>query len=277
MMHDLNRPEATAALAWLVEAGADEAIGEHPVNRYEIAANARPAVAATDTAPAAAAAPSRAEPAPPPRIESAGEAAREARALADAAGTLDELRAALEAFEGCPLKQTATNLVFGDGNPKSRVMFVGEAPGADEDRQGTPFVGVSGQLLDRMVSCIGLDRETGFYITNIVFWRPPGNRNPTTAEIAACRPFIERHIELVAPEFLVCIGGPAAKTLLDTSDGITKLRGRWFDYQSPGMVAADTPAIAATALFHPSYLLRTPGQKRLAWRDLLALKDRLNA
>jgi len=132
-------------------------------------------------------------------------------------------------------------------------------------------------LLDRMVSCIGLDRETGFYITNIVFWRPPGNRNPAIAEIAACRPFIERHIELVAPDILVCIGGPASKTLLDTTDGITKLRGRWFNYQSPGMVAADTPSIAATALFHPAYLLRTPGQKRLAWRDLLALKDRLNA
>lgn len=274
-MTEMTSQEAAAALAWLVEAGADEAIGERPVDRY--AAGTAAAKPAPAPAPAAADAPRGKAPAAKPatKIESADKISGDARAAAEAATSLGELRAALEAFEGCALKQTATNLVFGDGNPESRVMFVGEAPGADEDRQGKPFVGVSGQLLDKMVSWIGLERESSFYITNIVFWRPPGNRNPTPAEIAACLPFVERHIELVAPDFLVCVGGPASKTLLETTDGITKLRGRWFNYQNAGMAKRGVEAIPATALFHPAYLLRTPGQKRLAWRDLLALKDRM--
>jgi uracil-DNA glycosylase len=162
--------------------------------------------------------------------------------------------------------------VFADGNPEARVMFVGEAPGADEDRQGLPFVGVSGQLLDRMLASIGLDRATGFYITNIVFWRPPGNRTPTTNEIAVCLPFLERHIELVAPKVLVCLGGPSAKTLLGRAEGITRLRGQWHSYASPRMAAP----IDAMAVFHPAYLLRSPAHKREAWRDLLEIRDRLN-
>ena len=184
--------------------------------------------------------------------------------------TLGELIEALAAFDGCALKKTATNLVFADGNPEARIMFVGEAPGADEDRAGKPFVGSSGQLLDRMLAWIGLDRSR-FYITNIVFWRPPGNRTPTSDEVAACLPFVIRHIELVAPAILVSVGGPATETLLRRGDGISKLHGRWFDYQSPGL---ERP-VPTFPIFHPAFLLRAPAQKRAAWRDLLVLEQKL--
>jgi DNA polymerase len=194
----------------------------------------------------------------------------DARRLAAATSSLDELRQALAAFEGCALKHTAMNLVFGDGNPRAKVMFVGEAPGADEDRQGMPFVGLSGKLLDRMLAAIGLDRGSA-YIANVLPWRPPGNRSPTSDEIAACLPFIERHIELVDPEVLVLVGGIAAKALLGRTEGITRLRGQWIDYSSLGLARP----IPAMATFHPAYLLRSPGQKRLAWRDLLAIQARL--
>jgi DNA polymerase len=190
---------------------------------------------------------------------------------AQAAQSLSELRAALESFDGCPLKATATNLVFADGNPRARVMLVGEAPGADEDRIGRPFVGVSGQLLDRMLAAIGLDR-TSVYITNTIFWRPPGNRTPTPAETAACLPFVERHIELVAPEVLVLAGNAAAKTLLLRNEGITRIHGRWFEYQSAGM----SRPVPTMPIYHPAYLLRSAGQKRDAWRDLLLIRDRLD-
>lgn len=280
-----------AALAWQVEAGADEAIGEAPVERYRgaepvRAAPAPPAAsgrAAPSLAPPASAAPdasrgaraSAASAAPgarPARLEASAEVGRAARELASAARTVAELRDALAAFEGCPLKETATNLVFGDGNPRAKLMLIGEAPGADEDRLGKPFVGVSGQLLDRMMAWIGQDR-TRFYITNVLYWRPPGNRQPTAAEVAACLPFVERHIELVDPELLVLVGGSSAKTLLGRTEGIMRLRGQWFQYQSPRMARP----IPATAIFHPAYLLRSPAQKREAWRDLLALKQRLQS
>ena len=195
-----------------------------------------------------------------------------ARALAAAATNVAELEAAVAGFDGCALKATATRLVFADGNRAAKIMMIGEAPGADEDRQGKPFVGVSGQLLDRMLAWIGLDRTTT-YITNILFWRPPGNRPPTTAEIAACLPFVERHIELVQPQILVLVGGASAKALLNTQDGIIKLRGKWFEFSRPGLPRP----IPAIATFHPAYLLRTPGQKREAWKDLLAIKRRLGA
>jgi DNA polymerase len=178
----------------------------------------------------------------------------------------------LAAFEGCALKQTATNLVFADGNPDSGLMLIGEAPGADEDRLGLPFVGVSGRLLDRMLAAIGRDR-TGTYITNILPWRPPGNRQPTPAEMAMCLPFVQRHVELVRPRIIVLIGGTSAKTLLGTAEGIMRLRGRWFDYRSPGL-ARPIPALAT---FHPAYLLRSPAQKREAWRDFLALKKKIES
>lgn len=188
--------------------------------------------------------------------------------------SIDALREELQAFEGCALKRTAMNLVFADGNPGASVMFVGEAPGEDEDRQGRPFVGVSGKLLDRMLTTIGLDR-TNVYISNILFWRPPGNRSPTDAEIAACLPFAERHIAMVQPKILVLLGGVAAKSLLRTKEGITRLRGRWIDY-TPHIGRQDTAPIRCLPVYHPAYLLRQPGAKRQAWGDLLTLKKEMN-
>ena len=267
-----DRDDALAALNWQIEAGADEATGERPVDRR--AAPRPEPKAAVKPAPAPArdrphSQPPLWQPEPGP-LESAEAALASARELAVAANTLPELKAALEAFEGCPLKATAMNLVFADGNPEGRVMMIGEAPGADEDRQGLPFVGVSGRLLDRMLACIGLDRSA-VYITNVLFWRPPGNRTPTAAEIASCLPFTERHIELAAPDYLVLVGGMSAKNLLARSEGILKLRGHWRPYQHSGMPRP----IPALPTLHPAYLLRQPQQKRLAWRDLLSLRRAL--
>jgi uracil-DNA glycosylase len=250
------------ALRWQIAAGADEAIAEAQVDRYAAAAPARvaPAPARSAERPSVSPAPL---PAPTAALQSA-------RTLAAAARSVGELAEALAAFEGCPLKRTATNLVFADGNPDARIMLIGEAPGADEDRLGKPFVGVSGQLLDRMLACIGLDRRSA-YITNVIFWRPPGNRPPTAAEIAACLPFVERHIELVSPEVLVLLGAASAQTLLARNDGITRLRGRWFQFESAGM----TRPVPVMPVYHPAYLLRQPAQKRAAWRDWLAILARL--
>ena len=197
------------------------------------------------------------------------EAAMAARAAAKNAKTLDELRAILDKFDGCALKATATQLVFADGNPQARVMFVGEAPGRDEDIEGLPFVGRSGKLLDRMLAAIGLDR-TKVYIANIVPWRPPGNRTPTPQESAICLPFILRQIELVDPDILVCMGNPSTQTLLGLKDGITKTRGRWFKFDT------GKREIRAMPTFHPAFLLRSPLQKRFAWRDFLASRKVLS-
>lgn len=277
-----GRDPALQALAWLVEAGADEAIAEAPVDRYAaartpreparpVASGAAPASAAPRQAPASRGnqAPLRQSGADEP--QSAEQAHGAARDLASRAQSVDELRAALESFEGCPLKAHASNLVFADGSAEARYMIVGEAPGAEEDRQGLPFVGPAGQLLDRMLACIGLDRES-VYITNMLFWRPPGNRTPTPAEVASCLPFVERHIALMDPDILILAGGSSAKTLLGRRDGVLKLRGRWFSYQNPEM-ASPVPAVV---MLHPAYLLRQPAQKRLAWRDLLAFKTAID-
>jgi DNA polymerase len=207
------------------------------------------------------------KPVAPLSPDSAVMAAREA---ARNAASLDELRGILDRFEGCALKATATQLVFADGNPNARVMFVGEAPGYEEDRQGLPFVGRSGKLLDRMLAAIGLDR-TQVYIANIVPWRPPGNRTPTPQEAAICLPFLLRQIALCDPDVLVCLGGPSAQTLLGVKDGILKMRGRWFNF------ASGTREIRAMPTLHPAYLLRTPIAKRLAWRDFLAIRKALAA
>ena len=172
------------------------------------------------------------------------------------------------AFDGCALKKTATNTVFGEGLAGARLMIVGEAPGADEDRQGRPFVGPSGRLLERMLAAIGFRREE-VYIANTVYWRPPGNRTPSAEEVEACRPFVDRQIALVAPEVLMLAGGAAAKTLLGTTEGIMRLRGRW-----QRLAAADEP-VDVMPTFHPAFLLRSPARKREAWRDLLAVKARL--
>lgn len=271
-----DRLAARALLEWYVDAGADEAIGDAPVDRFG-PAQARPAAAVAE---AQTAAPHMSPPpasAPPPSgvrqtqpLQSRNAAVQTAQEIAAAAETIDALRAAFEAFDGCPLKETATSFVFADGNPESRLMFIGEAPGAEEDRQGLPFVGPAGRLLDLMLGAIGLDR-TQAYITNILPWRPPGNRNPTDAEIAACLPFLERHIALAAPSILIFVGGTAAKTLLRRQEGIMRLRGRWLTYEP-----AVGPPVTARALLHPAYLLRQPAQKRETWRDLLDIKHRLN-
>lgn len=214
-------------------------------------------------------------PAVPAALVATDTAVGAARASATAAPTLAALRASVEAFEGCALKETATHTVFADGAEGAPAMFIGEAPGADEDRIGRPFVGVSGQLLDRMIAAIGLSRSLNAYITNILFWRPPGNREPSSEEIALCLPFVMRHIELVRPKVLVFLGGPSAKTLLGRAEGITRLRGKWHEFRTQGMFERGEPPIAAMATFHPAYLLRTPGAKRDAWRDLLAIKASL--
>jgi len=245
-------------LRWYVAMGADEAIGATPQNRF---APPAPVKVAAKPAPAAAAQPTRAMPA---GSGSAEEAAR-------AATSLEELARAVAGFEGCALKRTATNTVFADGVAGAPLMIIGEAPGADEDRLGRPFVGRSGQLLDRMLAAIGLDRQRNVYITNVLFWRPPGNRKPTSEEVAACLPFVWRHIELGAPQIVLLCGGSATAALLQRPDGITRLRGRWFELAGPGL----TKPVPALATYHPSYLLRTPVNKSDSWKDLLTLQTRL--
>ncbi len=263
----LDRDALLNALVWQLEAGVDEAILDAPLDRLIVRAP-KPAAAAPLSAP-------RAPPAAPPQLVAQSAALGSARSLAAAAPTLEALRAAVEQFEGCALKATATRTVFADGVPTARVMFIGEAPGAEEDRLGKPFVGASGQFLDRMIGWIGLARAENAYISNIVFWRPPGNREPSSDEVALCLPFVERHIELVRPAALVLLGGPSAKTLLNRAEGITRLRGRWYDYRTRGMGERGEAPIPALATFHPAFLLRSPARKRDAWRDMLALKESL--
>ncbi|HEY4169869.1 MAG TPA: uracil-DNA glycosylase [Reyranella sp.] len=270
---------AAALLRWYVEQGVDEAIGEEPIDRF--AAPPPPpapvaAAAVTPIVPAARApTPLRAPPPPPaaPRgpvpLESP-QLVEDARTLAEGCSSLVELEAAIRGFEGCALKRTAKNTVFADGTAGAPVMIVGEAPGADEDRLGKPFVGVSGQLMDRMMGAIGLSRDGGFYITNILFWRPPGNRTPTTTEQGMCLAFTRRHIELAKPKVLVLAGGVAVKAVLDTTEGITRLRGKWTSY-----ALSDGTVIPTMPTFHPAYLLRTPASKRQSWQDLLAIDKKL--
>jgi uracil-DNA glycosylase len=252
------------ALRWWVEAGVDLAIDETPHDRFaDSRRGASVPAGAGDKSPAARMA--RIEPsviAPP------DEAMRSARTIAAGAASLEDLRRALEGFDGCGLKATATQLVFSDGAPDAKLMLIGEAPGGEEDRIGRPFVGKAGQLLDRMLATIGLDRSK-VYIANVVPWRPPGNRTPTLQETAICLPFIRRQIELVAPRIIVCLGASSAQTLLGVKEGITRVRGKWFDY------ALGEGTIPALAMLHPAYLLRQPAQKRWAWRDLRALSKAL--
>ena len=265
----LDRDTALALLRWYVEMGADEAIAAEPVNRIAsapaMAAPIPPSPSPRQTVPAVTAAPPKA------LTESLAEAAQSARRLAAGADSVVALATLVAGFDGCGMKRSATNTGFADGNPAASVMIIGEGPGADEDRIGRPFVGRAGQLLDRMLAAIQLDRES-VHITNVVYWRPPGNRTPSTAEIASCLPFVLRHIALVHPKILVLAGGTAANALLPGAQGITRLRGRWFDLEIPGL-AEPVPTLP---MFHPSFLLRTPERKREAWRDLLALRARLD-
>ncbi len=257
----LNDAELLAALDWYRAAGVDLAVGEAPVNRFAAAApmpRPRPAVA-QGTEPEASA-PAMAAVADP----------GEARALAAGARTMDELRAIMDAYDGCGLKLRATQLCFADGNPEAEIMLVGEAPGSEEDLQGKPFVGRAGQLLDRMLGAIGLDR-TRVFIVNTVPWRPPGNREPSPEEMALCQPFLFRQIELVAPRLLVTLGNVPTKALFSTSVGITRMRGQWKE------LTLGSHRVKALATLHPAYLLRQPASKQMAWRDMLSLKQAIEA
>lgn len=258
------------ALKLQLDWGADEALLDLPAGLPQAAPRRDRAAEPPPEAPA----PHPAAPKPAARIEPPRPvpvAGMEAAALAAAAQDLPALRAAMAGFTGSPLKDTATQLVFADGVPGSAVMFVGEAPGADEDRLGRPFVGVSGQLLDRMLASIGLNRAENFYISNILPWRPPGNRTPTDAEMQMFLPFIRRHIELAGPKYLVLLGGTAAKALVGGKEGITRMRGKWHDVR-----LSNDKVIPALATLHPAYLLRTPSAKKDAWNDCLMLRRRMN-
>lgn len=283
-----------ALIAWWEEAGIplDEPVirpRPGPKRASAAAAQAAPGGVVSGGAPAGRPAGTRQAP-PPAEVQrtATAEAARAAgygqtahdgpaaRDLAAKADTLDALQAAIESFEGCPLKRTARNTVFARGNREARVMLVGEAPGKEEDEQGKPFVGRSGQLLDRIFASIGIGPDD-IYISNILNWRPPGNRTPTQEEIAMCLPFIERHIALKAPDILVLAGGISAQSLLRASTGITRLRGQWADYAVRDAAGEPTgKTIPTLPIFHPSYLLRRPPEKRKAWQDMLALEARLS-
>lgn len=261
-------PTLRDVLTFYAEAGVDAALMDAPVNRLLPAAAPAPPPR-SDRRADAAPAPERPA-APPPRVAVPDEAqVARARAAAREAATLDALRAALDAFDGCNLKFTAKQLVFADGKPGARLMLIGEAPGRDEDIEGLPFVGRSGKLLDRMLAAIGIDRTTA-YIANVIPWRPPGNRTPTPLETEICRPFLERQIELADPEVIVTLGGPAAKAVLGATDGIMRLRGHWGTHTT-----ASGKVIPVMPTLHPAYLLRNPAHKKLAWRDFLDVAGKL--
>ncbi|HEX3673404.1 MAG TPA: uracil-DNA glycosylase [Rhizomicrobium sp.] len=275
-----NHAEDTlSTLAWLVEAGADEALLEEPVNRLK---NNPPLEGGSKTAEQFSGrgnAPT-ARPSPSPKTPSAfstvpqGEGGKtdaigNALALAGGAHSLAELKAALEAFDGCGLKKTATNTVFADGTPSHHIMLIGEAPGRDEDKIGKPFVGRAGQLLDKMLAAIHLDRATNAYITNVINWRPPDNRDPTPEEAAACLPFLRRHIELAQPRIVILLGAVSVRHVLGRTDGIMRLRGKWLEYHVGGKMIPVMPTL------HPAYLLRRPADKKLAWQDLQAIEAKI--
>ncbi len=261
----IDEGDALDVLRWWATAGVEHLYEDAPRNRFEEAARPPPPRAARP-APVVATPPVIA-----PAVAAPDAAARTAAEWAAQAHTLDALREAMLRFDGCALKKTATQLVFADGAPGAAVMIVGEAPGGDEDRIGRPFVGRAGQLLDRMLAAIGLDR-TGVYIANVVPWRPPGNRTPTAQETAICLPFIRRQIELCGPRILVTMGNPSTQTLLGVKEGITRIRGVWRSYEiAPGR------SVPALPTLHPAYLLRSPAAKRWSWLDLRALRAALDA
>jgi DNA polymerase len=245
-----------SALDWYRAAGVDVAVGDEPVDRFATSAVAPPKRVAPLPGPA---------PMPVPATPLVTDPA-ETRAIAAAAHALEDLRAAMDAYDGCSLKHRATQLCFADGNPDAEIMLVGEGPGEQEDREGKPFVGRAGQLLDKMLAAIGLDR-TKVYIANMVPWRPPGNRNPTPEELALCAPFLHRQVELVAPKLLVTLGNVPTQALFATTQGITRMRGQW------KTLTINSHTVPALPTLHPAFLLRTPGAKAQAWKDMLALKQ----
>lgn len=293
-MPDLTQSEIIDLLRQHVDSGCESALAEAPVDHYAPAPQVSGMAEASGVAtgephsdfngefndefraePVQAQAPAVARPVTPPANDAAGQgnSVELAEAAATGADTLDALADAMRGFDACALKATAKNTVFADGrlaaDGQPKIMLVGEAPGQDEDREGRPFVGVSGQLLDTMLAAIGLTRDENLYISNIVPWRPPGNRTPSLNEIAVCKPFITRHIELAQPDILLLVGNIANKALLDTQTGITKLRGQWQNYQAEGR------DIAALPLLHPAYVLRRPETKANVWADLCALKQKI--
>lgn len=294
-MSQTYRTALLSALEWQVDSGVTEILEDKPQDRTAINENETDSAALLSFAPQGTdltadtkaplpPMPGQAQPATAPApdaaaISGAQEAIKETKKLAKNATSLDELKQAIAEFDGISLKKTATNMVFSDGNPEARIMIVGEAPGADEDMQGLPFVGASGQLLDRMLKWVGLDRKASdvaeaVYISNIINWRPPGNRTPTDSEIAISLPFIEKHIALIKPEILIFAGGVAAKSLLREDNSISRLRGKWHDYK-PLIGGDDATVIPALATYHPANLLNTPSHKKQVWQDLLTLKARL--
>ena len=263
---------------WYVEMGITTAVGHTTTDHFKFvplpaigytAAQKSVQKSAVKSAPMQKLSSTMAAPATPLSIPRT-KVSQESRSIANSCQSLAELKNALMKFEGCPLKFTATNLVFSDGNPEAKVMLIGEAPGADEDREGLPFVGGAGQLLDRALATIGLNR-TNVYITNIVPWRPPGNRPPTPQEITQCLPFVERHIELIQPKLLILLGGVSTKAILNDNEGIMKIRGHWREYKH---LCLDTP-IRTIATYHPAFLMRSPSQKAQLWQDLLVIEDEI--
>jgi len=288
MVRSMQNPLMTA-LQWHIDVGADEALADQPVDRTAAANDILQSIKTPPSNPSAQNLPPQAGGSrgesflssveTGPDLLGTAQARLESARLAKSCNTLEELRAAIAGFDGLAIRKTATNMVFADGNPSARVMIVGEAPGADEDKQGKPFVGVSGQLLDKILKHIGLSRTEedpakSVYISNILNWRPPGNRTPSPAEIDVALPFIERHIALIKPQFLILSGGVSAKGLLGSGESISKLRGKFHDYRPlVEGIAPDASPIPAIATYHPAYLLRTPSQKGLAWADMLMLRS----
>ena len=278
-----DRNELIAMLAWQLDMGIDEALLDHPqTDAAPLRLDQLLAVAVPQTSDAvkmpnpASVNSGLVNPAANPALANSGAIPTEGKIIADGAAlagitSLADLQSGLAKLDGCPLKHTASNLCFADGNPGARLMIIGEAPGRDEDRMGVPFVGADGQLLDKMIASIGLDRAS-VYLTNLLPWRPPGNRSPTDEETAMLLPWLFRHVQLAKPEFVLLLGGVAAKLVLGSYDGIMKLRGRWRDVDFGDGVPR--PVLAS---LHPAYLLRSPAQKRLAFEDLLLLAKRLAA
>ena len=282
------------SIIWQIESGIDECIGDIPIDRFikitnevidsnlnqvdqKITGNYNASSNQTKNSITDASSilesittePSRA---PPPNHNSElDRAIIEATAMAGTANSIPDLRNVIENFEGCALKKTAMNTVFSDGNPSAKIMFIGTVPGADEDRNGVPFSGLSGRLFDKILASINLDRSS-CYLTNIIFWRPPGDREPTLNEVAVCIPFVERQIELILPDLIVLLGGPASKALLGTKKGISKIHGQYFEYTNLKIASP----IVAVPLYHPINLLSSPAYKQDAWRDLLKIKERLS-
>ncbi len=250
MMNNINQQEIIEMLKAQVEMGADEAISDKPANNEAISPPQQIAQPTTEMP------------------QQGGQAAKYAEIKWQAIETLQALRQKCENFNGCELKKTATNIVFADGNPQAEIMIIGEAPGSEEDRQGKPFIGEAGKLLDKMLASIAINRQNS-YITNIILWRPPGNRTPTPEEIDMFEPIIKQHIRIIKPKIIATLGGTAAKTLTGNSDGILKQRGRWHDYNNDG------EKIPLLPMLHPAYLLRMPQQKKLAWEDLLSIHHKM--